>query len=201
MKILKRIAVALLTVAALFVALNLTLYFTSTPDRGRIDEAVAYAAANGMRTDVVVLCDFARHSGTPRFWIYDAANDRVLYRTLCSHGNGPGNTASQPVFSNTPKTSCSCLGMFRIERFNMMRRERPSLQIEGLEESNNNALRREILIHTGKVPCRFPFGIFPFYIPLSNDSQGCFTSNYGTLVELIDMVAHSEQKYLLYAYY
>lgn len=44
----------------------------------------------------------------------DCINYKVLYRTLCSHGCGKGNSAWRAKISNVPGSNCSSVGMFRV---------------------------------------------------------------------------------------
>ncbi len=143
---------------------------------------------------------FCEHSGKPRFWIYDCVNEKVLYRTLCSHGCGKGNRAWRAKISNAPGSNCSSVGMFRVMGFHKMRGKYPSLKLKGLSETNSNAERRGILIHSGVSSSLFKYGMFPFYIPLTIESQGCFAINNKIFQRLLDLSDDKQQKLLLYAY-
>ena len=181
--------------------LNFCCYVSSRPDPDAIDQAEDYARKHGLRTDRVILCDFSRHSGVPRFWIYNCDTERVIRRSLCAHGCGDGNTSSQPKFSNAFGSRCSSVGMYRIEGFHKMKGRYRSLKLKGLSSTNSNAERRGILIHSGRSARHYHFGMYPFHIPLSKESEGCFSVSDGLLTRLIKMTRESDKKLLLYAYY
>lgn len=55
-------------------------------------------------------------------------------------------------------------------------------------------------VHSGYTARHFRYGIFPFYIPLTKESEGCFAISDITLLPLIKMSGAGEKKMLLYAY-
>ena len=67
-------------------------------------------------SDANYLCivNFGKHSGEERFFIYNVRNNKYEYSGLVQHGNGKGNTAGKPKFSNVIGSNCSSLGLYKI---------------------------------------------------------------------------------------
>ena len=188
-------------VVALFILMNLAIRLTSCPPQDKIDEAVSFAKSHGLRTDCVVLMDFSTHSGKPRFWVYDTEKKKVLTRSLCSHGEGKGNTPQKALLSNEIGSKCSSKGMFRIGEEHIMKNYKiNSLRLTGLSATNSNAAARGLLIHPSRLARACGFGIYPFYLPLSRASEGCFAIHFNTFKELCAIAKSSNKKMLLYAY-
>lgn len=120
--------------------------------------------------DYYIIVDFSIPSGKNRFFVFDNNNNCVL-QSLCEHGIGLNSTNNHPVFSNKIGSNCSSLGKFEVESFNIMSSNIPSFILNGLDSSNNNAKKRQILIHPYyTVP---DFEIYPIDI-IYRSSKGCF---------------------------
>jgi uncharacterized protein (DUF1684 family) len=60
----------------------------------------------------LAVIDYSRPSTQPRLWVFDLANNTLLFREVVAHGQGSGeNMASR--FSNVDGTHASSLGLFR----------------------------------------------------------------------------------------
>ena len=124
--------------------------------------------------DYYVVVDFSIPSGKNRFFMYNSEKELVL-KSLCAHGSGLRSTEDFPVFSNIIGSNCSSLGYFEVKGYNEMSSGDPSYILKGLDASNNNAEKRQILIHPYyKIP---ELEIFPQNIPLGY-SKGCFVISY-----------------------
>lgn len=105
--------------------------------------ALACAEPNAERLAVI---DFSRPSTEPRLWVFDLADTQLLFEELVSHGQGSGD-AEATIFSNTPESYQSSLGLFRTMN-SYYGRNGYSLRLEGLEEGVNDlAYQRAIVIH------------------------------------------------------
>lgn len=153
-------------------------------------------------TSVEYLCvvNFGKHSGEERFFIYDVKQVKYVYSGIVQHGNGKGNTASKPIFSNTIGSNCSSLGLYRIEYKDKMHisPHAPCFRLVGLDSTNSNAMARGILIHPSVTATLLPFEIWGLNLPLTMESQGCFAVSCNTMYE-IDKRFNNKNMYL-YAY-
>ncbi|QOR38112.1 murein L,D-transpeptidase catalytic domain family protein [Billgrantia diversa] len=105
--------------------------------------ALACAEPDAERLAVI---DFSLPSTEPRLWVFDLAQERLLFEELVSHGRGSGN-AEATLFSNTPESHQSSLGLFRTMN-SYYGSNGYSLRLEGLEDGvNDQAYQRAIVIH------------------------------------------------------
>ncbi len=115
------------------------------------DPQVLTLAANAMacadpQAERLAVIDFSRPSVEPRLWVFDLAEERLLFEELVSHGRGSGD-AEATIFSNTPESYQSSLGLFRTLN-SYYGRNGYSLRLEGLEAGVNDlAYQRAIVIH------------------------------------------------------
>ncbi|GAA0566858.1 murein L,D-transpeptidase catalytic domain family protein [Halomonas salifodinae] len=108
----------------------------------------AAQAWNCARPDAerLAVIDFARSANEPRLWVFDLAEERLLFEELVSHGRGTGDEQAR-WFSNTPESHQSSLGLFRtLNSYDGSNGY--SLRLEGLEPGVNDlAYERAIVIH------------------------------------------------------
>ncbi|NIC06133.1 murein L,D-transpeptidase catalytic domain family protein [Billgrantia bachuensis] len=105
--------------------------------------ALACAEPDAERLAVI---DFSRPSTEPRLWVFDLAKERLMFEELVSHGRGSGD-AEATLFSNTPESHQSSLGLFRTMN-SYYGSNGYSLRLEGLEDGVNDlAYQRAIVIH------------------------------------------------------
>ncbi|MCG6659323.1 murein L,D-transpeptidase catalytic domain family protein [Halomonas campisalis] len=110
---------------------------------GLAARALACAEPDAERLAVI---DYSRPSTEPRLWVFDLAEQELLFEELVSHGRGSGD-AEATVFSNTPESYQSSLGLFRTMN-TYYGRNGYSLRLEGLEAGINDlAYQRAIVIH------------------------------------------------------
>ena len=138
------------------------------------EEALLYCKKNKISTDFFVLIDFSIHSGKKRMFIWDFKKDKITDSFLVSHGCGSQPTArdyskEKPAFSNQPNSHSSSLGKYWIGTKKV---PSPSFGekylLYGKETTNNNALKRDIVIH--------PWSIIPDEEPYPSgvpESWGC----------------------------
>lgn len=175
----------------------------------RAEEALAYCKKYGYSRDYCVLVDYGRHSGKPRFFLWDFKRGEVVAKSLCAHGYGKGSTAGNPVFSNEYGSFCSSLGHYRIggEKTMSKPRGRKALVLYGKDKSNSNALRRGILIHPVHLPT---FSIYPFMIPVKvHDlglykirpySEGCVTIPFETYKTVAKVIKAQSKPVMMWVY-
>lgn len=98
--------------------------------------------------DRIALADFSLPSGDMRFMLVDVAGGRIEKSYLVSHGRGsdPANSGFVQRFSNRPGSNASSRGSFLIGDTYVGKHGR-SRRLHGLEEENDMALARAIVIH------------------------------------------------------
>ena len=152
----------------------------------------------GYNEDYCILVDFSRPSGEDRMAIIDLNTLSVLDTGPCAHGKGKGNSAWKPIFSNKEGSRCSSLGAFKIAEKGYSTTVGLRFALDGLDASNSNARRRNILIHSSRY-----VGIMHHltsYLPLSDASWGCFTTSPAMLKKIEALCDKSKKPILLYAY-
>ena len=92
------------------------------------------------------LIDYSLPSSQPRLWVFDVAQQRLLFEELVAHGRNSGDVV--PVhFSNTDGSLMSSLGVFRTSD-TYTGHNGYSLRLEGLDAGfNDHALQRAVVIH------------------------------------------------------
>lgn len=103
--------------------------------------------------EIVFLIDMKISSGKNRFFVYDLKNNVIMDQGLVAHGIGSETqTEGQMLFSNEANSLCTSLGKYYIgSSYNG--KFGKSYKLFGLDQTNNNALSRNIVIHKyAKVP-------------------------------------------------
>jgi len=97
--------------------------------------------------DVVAIADFGRPSWQPRLHVADMASGEVK-SLLVAHGCGsdPAFSGWLDTFSNEPGSQASSAGAFLTTGYYAGAHGR-SMRLEGLDPSNSNARRRDVVIH------------------------------------------------------
>ncbi|MCP1316090.1 MULTISPECIES: murein L,D-transpeptidase catalytic domain family protein [unclassified Halomonas] len=106
-------------------------------------QALACADPGAERLAVI---DYSLPSTEERLWVFDLHQNRLLFKELVSHGRGSGDAEAR-LFSNTPESFQSSLGLFRTMN-SYYGRNGYSLRLDGLEaDVNDLAFDRAIVIH------------------------------------------------------
>ena len=94
----------------------------------------------------LAVIDYSLPSTTPRLWVFDLANNKLLFREVVAHGQGTGENMAQK-FSNKDGSHQSSLGLFRTAG-TYMGGNGYSLRMQGLEPGTNDAaMSRAIVMH------------------------------------------------------
>lgn len=112
--------------------------------------AIAALDKHSMRIqahDRIAIADFAIPSALPRFHIINLGTG-ACETLLVAHGIGsdPEHTGILQRFSNEPNSNATCEGAFVTSDY-YTGKHGPSQRLEGLDDSNNNALDRAIVVH------------------------------------------------------
>ena len=165
------------------IAYNRFTVSSKSPNNAIIDSVI-----ERLPSDANYLCivNFGKHSGEERFFIYNVRNNKYEYSGLVQHGNGKGNTAGKPKFSNVIGSNCSSLGLYKITSKDKMHSwpNAPCYRLIGLDSTNSNAMTRGILIHPSLTRTLMPFEVWGLDLPLTWESQGCFAVSCNTMYEI-----------------
>jgi hypothetical protein len=142
--------------------------------------------------DILTIVDFTISSAKPRLYVIDLKQGDVLMALHVSHGSGSGNGAYATSFSNRANSLQSSIGVF-VTQNTYYGQHGESLRINGLEESNNNVLKRHVVVHSANY-------VTPEYIQQhgkAGPSWGCFAVNPQKSKLLINYIKDGS---VLYAY-
>ncbi len=117
-------------------------------------QAYAFCKTKRYNTSHYVLIDVGRHSGLPRFFVYDFSTAQIQHSFLVSHGCYTGrwmydDSKENAFTSNTPDTHASSVGKYKIgERGSSSFGIGIKYLLHGLDSTNSNALARAIVLHS-----------------------------------------------------
>ncbi len=142
----------------LFAALLLFSYKADERTISRLKEkanqAEVFCKSKNYTTQFCILIDMSLHSGKNRAFLWDMKKDSIIASGLCAHGCGSmpwgeTYTKTKPVFSNTPDSHCTALGKYKIgKRGYSQWGINVNYLLHGLESTNNNAIKRQIVLHS-----------------------------------------------------
>lgn len=154
-----------------------------------------YCRKFGYNDTYYIICDFGMSSGKKRFYLYNLNSRRRIMSSYCMHGNGGGSTDEKPVFSNKPGSNCSSIGLYALKGIGSYSMK-SCIRVTGLDRTNSMARTRGLLIHSSRKTTRFDGG--QKYIPLGDESHGCFTISAGSLAQLMAIYSlHGKKKRIL----
>jgi hypothetical protein len=95
---------------------------------------------------VLAVADLDLPNTTPRLWVIDLKNQKVLHHSLVAHGRGSGGRRARR-FSGTIKSACSALG-FYCTADTYEGKHGLSRRLHGLDPGQNStALARYVVLH------------------------------------------------------
>ena len=164
----------------------------------RIELAHEKALRMGFNGQFVMFTDYSIPSGKYRFFLYDYDRRRIVVRSKCAHGCGPGNTEAVPVFSNEMGSCCTALGDYAVHDVHpMFKNGRIAISLDGLDPTNDNATARGIKMHSGM---RMEGEIYPRYLKLGKLSEGCVALGNIPFAMVCGIVDSSQRPILLQCY-
>ena len=106
------------------------------------------AASQGLvqRPDLLTVIDYSLPSSTPRLFVFNIAQHKLLFRELVAHGKNSGDNIAN-FFSNSPGTLATSIGLF-VTADTYFGHNGYSLRLKGLDEGfNDMAMDRAIVMH------------------------------------------------------
>ena len=167
----------------------------------KAEEALQFCKSKNFNTDFCILIDMSLHSGVKRFFIWDFKANSISKQYLVGHGCGSNSwseddSKDQPKFSNEDGSHLSALGKYKLEgRGYSDWGIHVKYLMHGLEESNNNALKRFIVFHSWNLMSDdevFPKG--------SPEGWGCPTISNNAMKEIDPMLQQSNKPVLMWIY-
>ncbi|MFQ6599534.1 murein L,D-transpeptidase catalytic domain-containing protein [Flavobacterium sp. C3NV] len=146
-------------------------------------------------TKIAFFVDMRIPSGKNRFFVYDLVNNKIIDQGLVAHGSGSETGVKGSLrFSNTPNSNCTALGRYSIENCYKGGFGK-SYKLNGLDETNNNALKRAIVLHYYSA---VPYEEQDYYI---SNSHGCPMVNEQFFKRIEKIIDTSKSKIILDVYY
>jgi len=132
--------------------------------------------------DVIGVADFSKPSRAPRFHVVNLT-DGTVRSYLVAHGRGsdPSHTGWLERFSNEPHSNATSAGAYRTGAL-YMGAHGHSMRLEGLDQTNSNALARAIVVHGAWYVNERVIGAYG----MLGRSQGCFAVADASLAEITD---------------
>lgn len=162
-----------------------------------VSEIKSFTTANHKYSNkIAFLVDMKIKSGKNRFFVYDLQNEKIIDQGLVAHGSGSETGIKGDIlqFSNEPNSNCTSLGRYSIEK-SYSGVFGKAFRLNGLDETNNNAFKRAIVLHRYK---EVPDEEKEYYII---NSHGCPMVSEVFFKRLEKYIESSDSKIMLYMYY
>ncbi len=144
---------------------------------------------------IAFFVDMRIKSAKNRFFVYDLVNDKIIDQGLVAHGSGSETGIKGMLkFSNEPNSNCTALGKYAIGK-NYKGIFGKAYRLTGLEETNNNALKRAIVLHYYSA---VPYEEQDYYI---SRSHGCPMVNEQFFKRIEKIIDSSKSDILMDIYY
>ncbi|GIL16272.1 MAG: hypothetical protein BroJett040_00230 [Oligoflexia bacterium] len=132
--------------------------------------------------DYLTIVDFTPKSTAKRFYLIDMRSGKVE-SYLVAHGEGsdPQKTGYTSLFSNIENSFMSSLGFYITTKDVFDGKNGISLRLKGIEKTNDQAMKRAILVHGGDYVKN---GLNPL-----GWSQGCFVLDHQYAGDVINKIA------------
>ena len=117
----------------------------------RFREVQSFVKDKNYNKEIAFFINFKINSGQNRFFIVDIKNNKILEKGIVAHGSGSVIKDSEKLkFSNNEGSYQSSLGKYIIGS-SYVGTFGKSYRLQGLDSSNNNAMKRAIVLH--KLAC------------------------------------------------
>lgn len=162
-------------------------------------EAKVFCGKENFNKEYYFLVDLSLHSGKNRFFVYDFKTKKIITANLVTHGScdvfiANNSKWEKAKFSNADDSHCSSLGKFKIgKRDSSAWGIKIKYWLHGLEETNQNAENRVVVLHSWKAVSNIE--IYPAYAPLS---WGCPAVSDAFMKVLDKRLQHTKNPVLLW---
>lgn len=156
------------------------------------------ATIHNADTRYLIIVDYSIPSNNDRLFVWDVEQDKIVEKFWCAHGCGGNSTDERPEYSNKVGSNCSSLGWYLVERWvgTSPNYGYKYHAVDGLESTNSNARRRQILIHHWSSVSYDEAAKIKRPMSCDYRSAGCFTlSDNG--FQTVDRYIKSRQKRIL----
>lgn len=167
----------------------------------KVQEAWDFVQREGYNPDFCFLIDFSIPSGKSRFFVWDFRMQEITHQFLVTHGacngvNGPENLEKGVNFSNIVNSHCSSIGKYKVgQRDYSSWGIKVKYWLHGLEPTNNNAVRRVVVLHSWEaVP---DIEVHP--LPIVK-SWGCPAVSNDAMMQLDALLKNTTRPTLLWIY-
>lgn len=161
---------------------------------GQVTEVKSMMNAN-YNLKIAFFIDMKIKSGKNRFFVYDLVNDKILDQGLVANGSGSETKVRGDLkFSNEPNSNCTSLGKYAIGK-SYKGMFGKSYKLSGLDETNNNAMMRAIVLHSYSA---VPEEEQDYYI---SNSKGCPMVSEVFFKRLEKIIDGSKSSIILNVYY
>ncbi|MCS3556182.1 MULTISPECIES: murein L,D-transpeptidase catalytic domain-containing protein [unclassified Sphingobacterium] len=161
-----------------------------------IDKVKQFIKTSGQyNASIAFLLDMKIPSGKNRFFIVDLQRHKIVDQGLVAHGSGSETGRSGILkFSNQPRSFATSLGIYVIGNAYLGNFGK-AYNLHGLEDSNSNAFKRRIVLHT--------YGGMPYNEQISPIclSLGCPMVNIEFYQRLQLIIDSTKTPIILYIYY
>lgn len=173
----------------------------SIKTKKKAHEALAFCKSKKLNEDFCILIDMSLHSGVKRFVVWDFKENKISGKYLVGHGCGNNSWSSDeskdnPTFSNEDGSHLSSLGKYKLSgRGHSDWGINVKYLMHGLEETNNNALKRFIVFHSWNLMSddeTYPKG--------SPEGWGCPTISNNAMRKLDPIIQKSQKPVLMWIY-
>lgn len=153
----------------------------SSVTHAHAEQALACSQKLGRNPDLLIVADMRLGSGDKRLWAIDTKTGKTIVNTEVAHGRGsdPGSKGRAQVFSNTPGSLMTSVGLYSIAEAykgkdgHITTRRR----LDGLMPGfNDNARERAVVLH----PARYVRDGW------AGHSEGCPAVSYAVMEQLND---------------
>lgn len=128
--------------------------------------------------DRIYIVNFSQHSAEPRLFELDVVSGEArMFHTAHGVGSDPFHSGYAHGFSNIMDSNASSLGAYRTSGMGWGMRHGQNVLLDGLEETNNAARERAIIVHAADY-CE------PEWLAREGKlgrSFGCFATSFATL--------------------
>ncbi|MEO5682891.1 MAG: murein L,D-transpeptidase catalytic domain-containing protein [Chitinophagaceae bacterium] len=101
-----------------------------------------YAERSGSNADYAIIVNLGIKTGKKRFFVIDLSTNTIIKTAVVAEGSGDIASFGGKKYSNEIGSTSTSLGIFKIGK----RATKDAYRLHGLEESNNNAYAREMML-------------------------------------------------------